>query len=71
VLTIRDNGTGFDTSRIDSDPEFGMSLGNMKKRMEKIDGHWDIDSTTSGTTITATVPLSLLHYSFNYFFPKP
>ncbi|WP_213539512.1 cache domain-containing protein [Nitrosospira sp. NRS527] len=75
VLTIRDNGTGFDTNRFDSEPEFGVSLRNMKKRMKKIDGHLDInsptDSTTSGTTITATVPISLLRYLLNYFFPKP
>ncbi|WP_090457329.1 cache domain-containing protein [Nitrosospira sp. Nsp1] len=71
VLTIRDNGTGFDTSRLDTEPEFGMSLRNMEKRMEKIGGHLDINSTTSGTTITATAPISLLRYLFNYFFPKP
>ncbi len=71
VLTIRDNGTGFDTNRLDTEPEFGMSLRNMEKRMEKIGGHLDINSTTSGTTITATAPISLLRYLFNYFFPKP
>lgn len=71
VLTIRDNGTGFDISRLDTEPEFGMSLRNMEKRMEKIGGHLDINSTTSGTTITATAPISLLRYLFNYFFPKP
>jgi two-component system NarL family sensor kinase len=78
VLTIRDNGTGFDTSRLDTEPEFGMSLRNMEKRLEKIGGHLDInsttDSTTSGTTITATVPISLLRYLLNLlnnFSPKP
>lgn len=71
VLIIRDNGTGFDTSRLDTEPEFGMSLRNLEKRMEKIGGHLDINSTTSGTTITATAPISLLRYLFNYFFPKP
>ncbi len=70
VLTIRDNGTGFDTSRFDSEPEFGMSLRNMEKRLEMINGSWNIESTSSGTTITATAPISLLRYLLNYFFPK-
>ncbi|WP_072767072.1 cache domain-containing protein [Nitrosospira sp. Nsp11] len=71
VLTIRDNGNGFDAGRIDSDPRFGMSLRNMKKRLEEIGGHLKIDSTSSGTTVIATIPLSLLHYLLHYFLPKP
>lgn len=71
VLTIHDNGTGFDTNRIKSEPEFGMSLRNMEKRLEMIDGSWNIESTSSGTTITATAPISLLHYLLHRFFPKP
>ncbi|ARO87777.1 histidine kinase [Nitrosospira lacus] len=62
TLTIRDNGTGFDAGRIDSDPRFGMGLRNMKKRLGEVGGHLQINSTSSGTTVIATIPLSLLHY---------
>jgi two-component system NarL family sensor kinase len=62
VLTISDNGRGFDPDRINSDPTFGMGLRNMESRLKDVRGNRQISSTSSGTTIIATIPLSFWHY---------
>jgi signal transduction histidine kinase len=56
VLTVRDNGAGFDLSR----KAGGASLGieSMRERMRLLDGALDVDSTPGrGTTISASIPL--------------
>ena len=54
---IRDNGKGFDISKIKKETE-GNGLKNMRKRIESIGGHFEI-SNGHGTVIEITVPLSL------------
>ena len=55
TLTITDNGSGFS---MESTSGSGNGLINMKKRMESINGTWNIQSEkNSGTTITVTLKL--------------
>jgi two-component system NarL family sensor kinase len=61
-LTISDNGRGFDPDRINSDPTFGMGLRSMESRLKDVRGNLQVSSTSSGTTVIATIPLSFLHY---------
>ncbi|GEP45490.1 hypothetical protein BGE01nite_47810 [Brevifollis gellanilyticus] len=53
VLTIHDNGRGFDTTVITS----GMGLMNLRRRAEKHQGSAEIISSPQGTTLTLTLPL--------------
>lgn len=70
ILTLRDNGRGFQPSDEEARPSsgsqsqsasvppvFGNGLINMRKRLEEIGGHCEIESRTGqGTTVTFTVP---------------
>jgi len=54
--TIKDNGVGFDTSKIG--PTSGIGLSQIKARIENMEGVFDIDSKLNkGTTITMQVPV--------------
>jgi signal transduction histidine kinase len=53
VLTIRDNGHGFDTTATTT----GMGLTNLHRRAAKHQGSTDIASSPQGTTLTLTLPL--------------
>ena len=54
VLTIRDNGIGFDTSQ----PHRGLGLPNMQERMMAVGGVLNVESQTGiGTTVVAEVGL--------------
>lgn len=53
VLTIKDNGQGFDPGTAAA----GMGLSNMKRRASKHGGSTDIQSSPQGTTLTLTLPL--------------
>lgn len=53
VLTIQDDGKGFDTAAVTG----GMGLTNLRRRAEKHQGRVDIVSTSRGTTLTLTLPL--------------
>jgi signal transduction histidine kinase len=53
VLTIQDNGKGFDPAAVTG----GMGLTNLRRRAEKQQGRVDIASTSRGTTLTLTLPL--------------
>ena len=53
VLTIQDNGQGFDPAAATS----GMGLTNLRRRAEKHRGRVDLNSTPQGTTLTLTLPL--------------
>lgn len=57
VLTVRDNGIGFE--RAQSTSQFGGNgLGNMKKRAESMNGTLTISSATGkGTEVTCKVPV--------------
>ena len=53
VVTIRDDGSGFETSR----PGGGFGLVGMRERVELVDGRFVIDSTPGrGTVVRAEIP---------------
>lgn len=52
-ITIKDNGVGIDLQKL---REFGNGLNNMRKRMQSIDGTFEIINN-GGTITTFTVPL--------------
>jgi signal transduction histidine kinase len=53
ILTIRDNGHGFDTTA----KHTGMGLTNLHRRAAKHQGLTDITSAPQGTVLTLTLPL--------------
>ena len=53
VLTIRDNGHGFDTTA----KHTGMGLTNLHRRAAKHQGSTDLSSSSQGTLLTLTLPL--------------
>lgn len=55
VIEIYDNGKGFDTRLT---PTRGRGLTNLHKRANRIGGQLDVDSSSRGTHITLTVPLT-------------
>lgn len=61
VITIRDDGKGFDTTKIDPAKGREGSLGmiNMRERAQMLDGEFFVTSAPGqGTTITLSVPLA-------------
>ena len=55
ILTVEDDGRGFDTKTYQA----GIGLRSMQERVSSLGGNINIESTPrSGTTITATVPIS-------------
>lgn len=55
-VTIKDNGVGFDASKIS--PSSGIGLSQIKARIENMEGVFDIDSKINhGTTIAMQVPV--------------
>lgn len=55
MLTIADDGSGFDPAGVASHPKRGIGLRNMMERMDAIGGHLHIASTSAGTTVQASV----------------
>lgn len=55
ILTIQDNGVGFDVNHVKS-VKMGLGLGSMEARIQRIGGELVIESSDSGTTVKATVP---------------
>jgi len=58
VITLSDNGKGFDPGRAGSSPGEGRGLANMRRRADQIGGTLQIDSTPQGGTrlvLTLTV----------------
>lgn len=53
ILTLRDNGHGFDTTA----KHTGMGLTNLHRRAAKHQGSTDITSSPQGTVLTLTLPL--------------
>jgi NarL family two-component system sensor histidine kinase LiaS len=58
VLTIRDNGHGFDTAH---DDDNGLGMRNMRERVEALGGSFLVSSDTAGTRLEARIPLSAAH----------
>lgn len=57
IVTISDNGIGFDTSIIDKLDNTHIGINNVKNRLELLqNAKFDIISTPEGTTITITIP---------------
>lgn len=51
---VEDNGKGFNLN----ETAFGYGLTNIEKRLERIEGTFNIDSSIgNGTTIILTIPL--------------
>ena len=58
-LTVRDNGTGFDTAWLDEAEGFGLE--NMRLRLDELGGRLSIDSRPgSGTVLSATAPVRMV-----------
>jgi two-component system, chemotaxis family, CheB/CheR fusion protein len=57
-LTIRDNGHGMPASLDSEAATLGVGLLGMRERLSQLGGRLKIDSTDSGTTIEAEVPLT-------------
>jgi signal transduction histidine kinase len=58
VVTVSDNGIGFNPHKIDGTKHFGLEI--MKERLAKINGQLTIvSSETCGTTVTFSSPLQL------------
>ncbi len=51
-LEISDNGFGFDTSNVS-----GNGLNNMKKRVEELNGKFEVESNKKGTKISVEIPV--------------
>lgn len=56
-LSIADDGVGFDTDDVAVHPKRGIGLRNMMERMEAIGGRLSVDSTSSGTSVVASIDL--------------
>jgi two-component system NarL family sensor kinase len=57
VLSIRDDGRGFDVERMQADARSGIGLRNMRERLDAIGGTLSLSSEPGNTIVTATVPL--------------
>ena len=57
VLTIADDGRGFDPEGVASHPQRGIGVRNMSERMDAIGGRLRIDSSAAGTSVQANVAI--------------
>ena len=57
LLTIADDGAGFDAEGVATHPQRGIGLRNMVERLDAVGGHLDIASSAAGTTVCASVDL--------------
>lgn len=61
VLTVKDNGKGFDVQSVRIKKDSGFGIMNMKERIELLNGNLRITSSEKeGTTLTAVLPLHRL-----------
>jgi PAS domain S-box-containing protein len=62
-LRVKDNGSGIPPSRLRSlregSAEVGIGLAGMRERVRDLGGHLNLDSDTTGTTVTAVMPILL------------
>ncbi len=62
ILSVRDNGRGFDPAKVLSAPR-GIGLLNIKERVDMLGGSFEISSRTKkGTTLTINIPFSEVKY---------
>jgi two-component system NarL family sensor kinase len=59
VLTIIDDGIGFGSGAVQSDPRQGIGLRNMRERVESLNGSFTIESRPGWTGLTAAIPVEL------------
>ena len=61
ILEIADRGRGMspEVSSIATGGAAGIGIAGMRERLEQLGGRLEIDSSDRGTTIRATVPLSV------------
>jgi two-component system NarL family sensor kinase len=59
LLTIADDGAGFDAEGVATHPQRGIGLRNMMERLDAIGGRLDIASSAAGTTVCARVELEV------------
>jgi two-component system NarL family sensor kinase len=57
LLTVADDGAGFDAESVATHPHSGIGLRNMAERLDAVGGHLDIASSAAGTTVRARVDL--------------
>jgi len=57
LLTVIDDGAGFDAQDVETHPQRGIGLRNMAERLDAIGGTLGISSTAAGTTVCASVEL--------------
>ncbi len=59
IMSVRDNGVGFDTEKVLSNPRSGMGLLNIKERVDLLGGKFEILSQPrKGTTLNINIPSS-------------
>ena len=62
-LQVSDQGRGIDQIRVDRGNGAGTRLGvgilGMRERMAQLGGRLEVESTLSGTTVRATIPLKV------------
>jgi two-component system NarL family sensor kinase len=57
LLTVADDGAGFDAQDVETHPQRGIGLRNMAERLDAIGGTLGISSTAAGTTVCASIEL--------------
>ena len=58
VLSIRDDGRGFDVEAVSASPQRGLGLSSMRERVEALGGRFDLSSGGSGTLLSARLPVA-------------
>jgi two-component system NarL family sensor kinase len=56
ILSIMDNGAGFDIAEIANHPKRGIGLSNMRERLAIVNGKLILHSDTGGTEVIARIP---------------
>ena len=63
ILSVKDNGKGFDTDRVLSSPHQGTGIFNMKERVNLLGGSFEIISKPGkGTRINVKIPFTEVKY---------
>jgi len=58
ILSVTDNGHGFDLQQIEQDGKLGIGLSTMRERLQRLHGRLSIVSSGAGTHIEIEAPLS-------------
>lgn len=57
IGVIKDNGRGFDPTKVKRDKHHGFGLESMKERAFLLDGHTEIKSSNTGTEVKFVIPV--------------